>query len=224
MHAGIRELLTLRDGAPVAARSAEHVNACELCGAEVARLRELRTQLRQLPGFVPPQGAWAAIEQTLSNPRPVTTSAFGKRAALLIAGFLGATLLAALFWQSRQDPPSTSHRSINTDFGSVPAQSLPSLVARSQRLESLLRGLPRPAVERAATSAAIDELQTRIQLLDAQLSGVQISGAEGTDLNGGQAQQLWAARVQLLDSLVSLRYAEHAARSDFASTGSTGDI
>ncbi len=219
MHPGIRELLTLRDGAPVVARSAEHVNACELCGAEIARLKELRTHLRQLSGFAPPPRAWAAIEQTLSNPRPVTTRVVGKRAALLIAGLLVATLLSALLWQSRRDRPSTNHPSINADFGSVRAQSVPLLVARSQRLESLLRGLPRPAVERAATSAAIDELQTRIQVLD-----VQLSGSEGSDLDGSQAQQLWTARVQLLDSLFGLRYAEHAAHSDFGSTGSTGDI
>jgi hypothetical protein len=224
MHPGIRELLTLRDGAPVAARSAEHVNACKQCGAEIARLRELRTQLRQLPGFAPPQRTWTTIEQTLSNPRPVTTRALGKRAALLIAGLLGATLLSALLWQSRRDRLPTNHPSINADFGSVRAQSLPSLVARSQRLEALLRGLPRPAVERAATSAAIDELQTHIQMLDVQLSGVQLSGAEGGGLDRAQAQQLWAARVQLLDSLFSLRYAEHAARSDFWSLVSTGDI
>jgi hypothetical protein len=219
MHPGIRELLTLRDGAPVAARSAEHVSSCELCGAEIARLKELRTRLRQLPGFAPPRGAWAAIEQTLSAPQPVVTSVMGTRAALLIAGLLVATLLSALLWQSRQVRPSANHPSINAEFGSVRTQPLSSLVARSQRLESLLRGLPRPAVERAATSAAIDELQTRIQLLD-----VQLSGAQGSDPDGGQAQQLWTARVQLLDSLFGLRYAEHAARSDSGSTVSTGDI
>jgi hypothetical protein len=224
MHPGIRELLTLRDGAPVAARSAEHVNACGQCGAEIARLKELRSQLRQLPGFAPPQGAWAAIEQRLSNPRPVTTRVLGKRAALLIAGLLGATLLPALLWQSRRDRPSTNHPSINADFGGIRAQPLSSLVARSQRLEALLRGLPRPAVERAATSAAIDELQARIQLLDVQLSGAQLSGGEGSEPDRGQAQQLWAARVQLLDSLVSLRYAEHAAHRDFETPGTTGDI
>jgi hypothetical protein len=219
MHPGIRELLTLRDGAPVAAHSTDHVNACEQCGAEIVRLRELRSQLRQLPGLAPPQGAWAAIEQTLSNPRPVTTRALGKRAALLVAGLLGATLASVLLWQSKRDRAPSNHPSINADFGSVRAQPLSSLVARSQRLEALLRGLPRPAVERAATSAAIDELQARIQVLDGQLSG-----AEGSDPDRGQAQQLWAARVQLLDSLVSLRYAEHAAHRDFGTPGSTGDI
>ncbi len=217
MHPGIRELLTLRDGPPVAAHSAEHVNACGQCSAEIARLKDLRSQLRQLPGFAPPQAAWAAIEQTLSNPRlaPSPARALAKRAALLVAGLLGATLLSALLWQSRRDRPSTNHPSINVDFGSVGAQPLSSLVAKSQRLEALLRGLPRPAVERAATSAAIDELQARIQVLDVQLSG---------EPDRGQAQQLWATRVQLLDSLVSLRYAEHAARRDFGAPVSTGDI
>jgi len=222
MHPGIRELLTLRDGVPVAARSAEHVNACEQCGAEIARLKELRTRLRQLPGFAPPLGAWAEVEQGLAIPAPAPRHALGARgarAAVLVAGLLGAALVSAFLWQSKRDRPATNHPSINADFGSVRAQSLSSLVARSQRLEALLRGLPRPAVERAATAAAIDELQVRIQVLD-----VQLSGAEGRDPDRGQAQQLWAARVQLLDSLVSLRYAEHAAHRDFGTSGSTGDI
>jgi hypothetical protein len=219
MHPGIRELVTLRDGAPVAARVVEHVKACQQCGAEIARLKELGTQLRQLPGFAPPQRAWAAIEQTLSNPEPAPRSALGGRAAFLIASLLGATLLSALLRQSEREHSSANRPAVAADIGGATAESLSSLVARSQRLESLLRGLPRPAVERAATAATIDELQTRIQVLD-----VQLSGAEGSDADHGQAQQLWAARVQLLDSLVSLRYAEHAAHRDFGPPGSTGDI
>jgi RNA polymerase sigma factor (sigma-70 family) len=48
-----------------------------------------------------------------------------------------------------------------------------------------------------------DELQTRIQLLDLQLSTVATS-----DSDQDRAQRLWSTRVQLLSSLVSVRYAE----------------
>ena len=219
MHPGIRELLTLRDGAPVAARIAEHAKACQQCSAEIARLKELGTRLRQLPKIAPPQRAWTAIEQALSNPEPAQTRARVGRTAVLVAGLLVVTLLSALLWQSKRDRSFTNHPSISADFGSVRAESLASLVARSQRLEALLRGLPRPAVERAATAALIDELQARIQVLD-----VQLSDAEGTGLDHAQAQQLWAVRVQLLDSLVSVRYAEHAAHIDFGPPDSTGEI
>lgn len=210
MHPGIRELLTLRDGAPVAAHIAEHAKACSQCSGELARLKAMGAQLRKLPAAAPPQRAWVAIEQALSHPAPTPMRAPHRRAAALVAGLLGAAVLSVLLWQSQREPVAASR---------PPAQSLASLVARSQQLEGLLRGLPRPAVEQAATAAAIDELQSRIQVLDAQLSG-----AEGGGLDRAQAQQLWAARVQLLDSLVSVRYAEHAARSDFWPPDSTGDI
>jgi hypothetical protein len=79
-----------------------------------------------------------------------------------------------------------------------------SLVTRSQQLENILQRLPRrPTVERAATSATIDELQARIQVLDLQLSTVVKS-----DPDRDRAQRLWNTRVTLLNSLVSVRYAE----------------
>jgi hypothetical protein len=219
MHPGIRELLTLRDGAPVAAHIAEHAQGCGQCSAEIARLKQLRTQLRQLPGVAPPARAWAAIDRTLSNPAPAPTRLPGRHTAVLVAGLLGATLLSALLWQSGRDHFSAHHPLVAADSGGTRTESLSSLVARSQRLEALLRGLPRPAVERAATAAMIDELQVRIQVLD-----VRLSDAQGSGLDRAQAQQLWASRVQLLDSLLSVRYAEHAAHSDFGPPDSTGDI
>jgi hypothetical protein len=85
-----------------------------------------------------------------------------------------------------------------------------SLVTRSQRLEGILQSLPRrPTVERAATSATIDELQARIQLLDLQLSTVATS-----DPDRDRTQRLWNTRVQLLSSLVSVRCAEAARDGD----------
>jgi DNA-directed RNA polymerase specialized sigma24 family protein len=85
--------------------------------------------------------------------------------------------------------------------------TIQSLVSRSQRLEAVLNTLPpRPTVERAATSVAIDELQTRIQILDQQLS------AAADDRH--QTQRLWSARVQLMNSLIYVRYAEAARNGD----------
>jgi hypothetical protein len=85
---------------------------------------------------------------------------------------------------------------------------IPSLVSRSQHLEAVLQRLPpRPAVERAATSATIDDLQTRIQMLDQRLSA---SAKDDLD----QTRRLWSARVELMNSLVYVRYAEAARNGD----------
>jgi len=209
MHASIKELVDLRDGAPVAARVAQHSVECDQCGAEFARLTRIRLQLRQLAGFQPPQRSWIALERALQQPRPAPARASGARVAAVL---FGATMLAALLWWSGQRRSSPA-----LDVGTVDA--VPLLVARSQQLEALLRGLPRPAVERAMTSAAIDELQARIEVLDLQLSSAQEYG-----LDRSEAQQLWTARVQLLGSLLKVRYAEQAAHADFLPTTATGDI
>jgi hypothetical protein len=81
---------------------------------------------------------------------------------------------------------------------------VPELVAQSQHLEDLLQRLPeRPRIERVSTAAMIDTIEDRIQWLDFQLSDAPDSG-----LNENQTRRLWRERVELMDSLVKVRYAE----------------
>jgi len=79
-----------------------------------------------------------------------------------------------------------------------------SLVDRSLDLERALAALPsRPAIERAETSIPIEALQARVQWIDHQLSLADAAGTTAED-----AEQLWRARVEVMRSLVSLRYVE----------------
>jgi hypothetical protein len=81
---------------------------------------------------------------------------------------------------------------------------VPELMAQSQHLEDLLQQLPeRPRIERVSTAAMIDTIEDRIQWLDFQLSD-----APGSGLNEEQTRRLWRERVELMDSLVKVRYAE----------------
>jgi hypothetical protein len=78
------------------------------------------------------------------------------------------------------------------------------LVAQSRELDNVLRTLPdRPRVERVALAATVDTIELRIQWLDFQLSF-----APDADLSQEQAQRLWRERVDLMDSLVKVRYAQ----------------
>jgi len=212
MHASVKELLELSDGVPVSARIAQHAAECALCAAELARLQSVRQQLRQLPEFRPPPQAWRRIERALQRaPESAPRTAGARVAAVLI----GVALLSALLWsipQGRKTPPADGS-------DATAREALPQLVAQSQQIEAVLRGWQRPAVEQAATSAAIDELQTRIQLLDAQLSNAQETGLDVT-----KTRQLWTARVQLLNSLLSVRYAEQATQRDWLPVAGQGDI
>jgi hypothetical protein len=169
---------------------------------ELARLSRLEHELRQLPSFEPPEHAWPLIRERLERlPRH-------RRGVprVFVPAAVAAGLVAAL----------TSLWLIHLDRGHAgPDDDIQSLVSRSQRLEAVLNTLPpRPTVERAATSAAIDELQTRIQMLDQQLS------AAAND-DGYRTQRLWSARVQLMNSLVYVRYAEAARNGDRSDHSST---
>jgi hypothetical protein len=198
MHANIQELLNLRDAAPLDAKIAQHVAQCRQCTLELGRLRDFKGALRGLPQLSPPSHVWPAISADIERAAPRT----GKRYLAIGA----ATLLIAGILALIQNHYSDRGPGIAADFTSPDAdgQRLQQLVTRSQQLEDVLRRLPpRPSVERAATSAAIDDLQTWIQVLDLQLDTIP-SGDPERD----RAQRLWNARVQLLNSLIDVRYAE----------------
>jgi len=231
MHASLKDLISVRDGQPLAAEAASHLAACGDCRAALVQLEYTRSDLRQLPSIDPPQHSWAAIEQQLRSQPAPTGSSPGWRAttavalaALCLVLLLGPlmhwrmpTLTGAIGTPGRAAPGASGDSP--SDAGSPEKQTVGVLVARSQQLEALLNGLPRPSVERAATSATIDELEARIEVLDLQLSSAAESG-----LGGVQTRDLWSQRVRLLHSLVSVRYAEQAARGSGWPVIATGDI
>jgi hypothetical protein len=198
MHANFQELLNLRDAAPLDAKIAQHVAQCPECTLELERLHDLKAALRGLPQLPPPNHVWRAITDDIERAPPRVGNrylAIGA-ATLLIAGTL---VLIQIRYSNRGTDVAADFASPDAD-----GQRLQRLVTRSQQLEDLLQRLPpRPSVERAATSAAIDDLQTRIQVLDLQLDTIS-SG----NLERNRAQRLWNARVQLLHSLINVRYAE----------------
>jgi len=226
MHATFKDLISVRDAEPIGADIVAHVRGCEECGAALAELSEVLRELRRLPAYEPPSYSWAAIEQRLRSPALARRRSLGRRATSWHAAAAAAVGLGALVFVLLIGPImhgiSTDTDSNERHRSGKSAQALEpvgALVARSQELEAVLNALPRPRVERAATSAVIDELQARIEVLDLQLSNADESG-----LSGPQAQQLWVRRVQLLDSLVGVRYAEQAARGNNWRPIATGDI
>ena len=197
MHADFQELLSLRDGLPIVSDRAGHVAGCEQCRRELALLVERADEMRRLPQLVPPKHLWPAIRVRLAH-RPAGRA----RRRLKIWSAVAATaaiVVLGSFWATRA---LRVERGGDVDALLAAAESNRPLVLRSQQLEGVLQNLPqRPAVERAATSAAIDDLQARIQVLD-----LQISDTPRSDV--GQTHRLWGTRVQLLTSLVQVRYAE----------------
>jgi hypothetical protein len=208
MHAHFEELLDIRDGAPVDAKVLQHTHQCADCSRELARLTALKSDLRQLPCFEPPARAWHAIRDQLERQPQRRTS----RAPLfaLAASVMVAVLVLPMMHRAPVLLPGDSSRIANQATGVAGSDSLGTLMQRSQRLDAVLQVLPRrPQVERAGTSATIDELQNRIQMLDLQLSAA--TGEQHHD-----EARLWNARVELMNSLVHVRYAEAAANADLS--------
>jgi hypothetical protein len=208
MHADFQELLAIRDGAPVDAMVARHALECPECSRELTRLAALKHELRQLPSYEPPKHAWASIRSQMErlpprrpNRAPLVALAASIALAVLVLPLLHRTPLLV--------PPDTSVSA--GQLRGDDKDGLGALMQRSQRLEAVLQVLPRrPQVELAGTSATIDELQNRIQLVDHQLS------TASADQPGADARRLWSARVELMNSLVHVRYAEAAGNADLS--------
>lgn len=207
MHASIDHLLSLRDGQPVDAATAAHVEQCQRCSTELHKLRETRAKLQSLPQLDAPssfQEIQRAMKRPMAPRRPMVS-------ARLVAALAFVTLTTIFFVALRDETaPPVAERRAQPDEQPAPAGDavemarVPELVAQSQQLEVLLQRLPeRPRIERVSTAAMIDTIQERIQLLDFQLSD-----ASGGGLNEQQTRRLWRERVELMDSLVKVRYAE----------------
>jgi anti-sigma factor RsiW len=207
MHASIDHLLSLRDGQPVDAATAAHVEQCARCSAELRKLRETQGKLQSLPQLDAP-ASFQEIQRALARPAAAPRRVLSAR---LVAGLAFATLTAIFFVALRDgtSPDVVQHQPERVEQQAPPTDVIemarvPELVARSQQLEGLLQKLPdRPRIERVSTAAMIDTIEERIQWLDFQLSDARDSG-----FNEEQTRRLWRERVELMDSLVKVRYAE----------------
>lgn len=194
MHARVDELLSLRDGEPVGAEIAPHVAACAACTQEISRLRGLRRRLRALPAAVRPAGTWDAI---LGRAYPA--SAGRRRRQLAVFGTAASILVAASTAWILRDVPAGEPAARIADEAMKP-----DLVRRSMALEDALRALDyQPGIVRGSTAGTIAEIEDRIALVDYQLTH-----ATGSQLTHTQSERLWRQRVDLLGSLVQVRYAQ----------------
>lgn len=224
MHTTIEQLLAVRDREPVPADINQHLNVCQLCRETLDELVLTRDELNRLPVTEPPRDYWpdilARAEQRRQSDRQrqrrFRYSAFGLAASALLA--------AVLFFQSGIEQNSNTGQSkastavtgndtvANNATGrngkAQTAQSgtktgLDTLISRSAQLEAVLHKLPkRPGIVKASTADLISGLQDSVALIDYQLN------LNANKLSTDQSRQLWQQRVDLMNSLVNVRYAE----------------
>jgi hypothetical protein len=195
MHLSIDRLLILRDSGPADVAHLEHLRSCVECSQTLESLRARRQLLSELADIEPPTDAWSKVQDELA--RPVSQS--NRRAAAWVVSMI-AVIGALIFTVRLQNQPPNQVAVVGVE---KVTDATAMLVAQSQELEQVLHQLPgRPYVQRAATAAAIDDLETSIQLVDAQLSSPDMGNSNT------QSEQLWQKRVELMTSLVNVRYAQ----------------
>ena len=210
MHAHTEQLLSLRDGEPIDAQVARHVADCPSCLRELDRLKQLQGRLRSLPVRQAPAAAWKNIQASAQR-QPEGSSQWRLAPVAAAAGLVALVSLVALRFvdggQSYETPVAKLVEEPERTVAETPplsAATLEQLVEQSRQLEYVLRNLPDPPrVERVALAATTDIIEQRIQWLDFQLSF-----EPEAQLSQEQTRRLWHERVNLMDSLVKVRYAQ----------------
>jgi hypothetical protein len=209
MHANIEELLSLRDGEPGSEQYAAHVATCAQCRNELNQLRHVRSALAALPMEALPATGWAAITQRAAAPLPRS------RLRLLATGVGVAAALgfAALLVVRMEQPVPTPATIAGTAPPSNPAPAATdtaapvdtdTLIERSRQLEAVLAAVrDEPELMNVRTATTIATLEDHIAVVDYRLS----MDAEDP-LPPEQSRRLWQQRVDLMDSLVNVRYAQ----------------
>jgi hypothetical protein len=203
MHARIDQLLRLRDGEWLDATARAHVESCLVCSAELARLQETRERLCRLPQAPARESGWTGVEDRMARrERTARRHAVVGRYAAAAAVAALAVVAGIRYLETRAgsaSPPAAAAA------GEVPAEEpARELLERSAELEAYLASLPeRPAVERADMSLPIETLEAQVQWLDHQLSLAGMEGEPRPDV-----ERLWRDRVEVMNSLLQLRYVE----------------
>jgi hypothetical protein len=205
MHARIDHLLSLRDGELVDLAVRSHVDSCSECAQARASLDTVRRRLAALPLVDAPADGWTGVRERIHSiqrraaPRRQTGGFVAIAASCAMLGLLAGMLL-------RETGPEVPALGTLSDEVTLPptVDAIEELRDRSRVLEEVLAALPaRPAVERAGTAVPIETLQDQIQWLDHQLL-LTAAAQTSPDLR----ERLWRERVEIMNTLVQLRYVE----------------
>lgn len=173
-------------------------------------LERLKQGLYELPDTMPPRSVWHRIEEQAHAEGLLTRPGMSRRTRWLAGiGIAAAVALAILRLPGALNPDSIPGEEQLTFTPVFDAESIDALMVQSQWLEHELRAITyRPRMMRASTAATISNLEDRIAAIDYQLTHPTVR------MSPAQKRLYWRERVRLMDSLVTMRYAQ-AQRSSF---------
>jgi hypothetical protein len=161
-----------------------------------SELNDLDRRLAALPDFVPPTGGWRGVLAA----REAREARFDRRWPLALAAtVLAATAGLAVWLQSAQRALGAGDEAAEPPRLPVAAE----MRAENERLESILAQLPERRAMRGSTAYTVAELEDRLALLDDRLSRVTLEPNAPE-----RSERLWRERVEVMHSLVQVRYAD----------------
>ena len=211
MYPSTEDLLRIRDGEPVDARVRAAVDADPELAADVERLRRMQNALQALPAFEPPEGVWEQV--ALATRTPSVSRWHWPMRGAIAASFAVAAILWVMGSPETPPPgPPVAEAPVASSVDALTRRFVSpaylSLVQESARLERELNRIDyRPRLVNAATAATIAGLTDEIALIDARFM-------QPTALQPNQAEALQRTRVELMNALLEVRYAQ-AQRSGF---------
>jgi len=203
MHASLEQLIGLRDEEPVSVEVQQHVRGCSHCAAALNGLLAARERLETLADPRPRPDAWqrivAASERSARRRRWLPAAA-GLAIAATVTG------MAVFVGVHGVKPVATTDLAAVTPGGGQPAD-VDQLMAQSRYLERAVYRLGGHADDMpvsAGTASTIAALEDRIALIDYEI------GTAKQPARDPHLKQLWQQRVDLLQSLAAVRYAQVA--------------
>ncbi len=161
-----------------------------------ADMNDWSGRLDALEDFEAPGAGWRAV---LAARDEREARHHGRWPAMLAAGVLGAVTGLGFWLQSTQRTLATAD--IAAEAAVVPVSA--AVRAENDRLEWVLATLPERHAMRGSTAFTMVELEDHLALLDDRLSRVTLEPNAPE-----RAEELWQERVDVMHSLVRVRYAD----------------
>ncbi|SUZ61554.1 uncharacterized protein METZ01_LOCUS14408 [marine metagenome] len=213
MRTCTEDLLTIRDGEPVDADVHSQVLADPESLEELERLRAVRKALQELPELQPPPEVWTKILTEVQRDDRIGPKLL-RHWSLGSAIAAGVAMLAFILIPTDPEIPVQMEPGLvvavpEGDGGgldAVPAEEFgyALLAAESAQLERELNSIEyQPSLTSADTATIVVVLEDRIGYVDEQLTYASANG-----IDSRQTEILWRERVDLMNTLVDVRYAQ----------------
>jgi len=181
-HATLDELLALRDGEG-SGWTREHVADCSVCATELARLEQVRSQLRALPSFAPPRDVWPVVQRAAQADRR-------RRRISAWSGALAAAAIAVLAFTLLRPSAKVAPEDV----------ALQKAMAESAAMEQMFESLhPDRRALSGQAAGVVADLEDQLAQVDAALNDTVAWRSNPVGVAG-----LWKQRAGLLSALVDV--------------------